>query len=210
MFKRRIPLPFHKRAGAIFWPRGGWRRSGAYVAHRLRRLPGPPYRIAAGFACGAAISFTPFIGLHFVLAAALALLVRGNIIAAAIGTVVGNPWTFPFIWLWTYTLGRWVLGVGHRLTVRPEDFSFDHIVENPLEVLLPMVIGGIPTAIVAWFVFFWPLQRMVAGYQTARKRRLRKRLHQEIESALHQTAAAESEPEPAASPAVTRKFEGKR
>src|SRR5690606_41157764 len=129
---------------------------------------------------------------------------------AAIGTVVGNPWTFPFIWLWTYTLGRWVLGVAHSLTVRPEDFSFEHIINHPLEVLLPMVVGSVPTAVIAWFVFFWPLQRMVDGYQRARRRRLRKRLHQEIESALHPAPAAESEPEPAASPAVPRKFEGKR
>lgn len=176
MFKRRHPLPFHKRAGAIVWPRSGWRRSGAYVAHRLRRLPGTPYRIAAGFASGAAVSFTPFIGLHFVLAALLAVAVRGNVIAAAIGTVVGNPWTFPLIWLWSYSLGRWALGGGHSLKVLPENISFQHIVDHPFEILLPMVVGGIPTAIVAWFVFFWPLQRTVAEYQKARRRRLRKRL----------------------------------
>lgn len=210
MFKRRIPLPFHKRAGAFIWPRGGWRRSGAYVAHRLRRMPGPPYRIAAGFASGAAISFTPFIGLHFVLAAALALLVRGNVIAAAIGTVVGNPWTFPFIWLWTYSLGRWVLGGRQTLKVHPEDISFQHIFESPFEVLLPMIVGGVPTAVVAWFVFFWPLQSSVAGYQKARQRRFRKRLH------LDRIIVGEAMTPPAHNPqrpdklVETRKFENQR
>jgi uncharacterized protein (DUF2062 family) len=184
MFKRRHPLPFHKRAGAVFWPRGGWRRSGVYVAHRLRRLPGTPYRIAAGFASGAAVSFTPFIGLHFVLAALLAVAVRGNIIAAAIGTVVGNPWTFPLIWLWIYSLGRWVLGFRYSAKGLPEDMTIQHIVDHPFEVLLPMVVGGIPTAIVAWFVFFWPLQRAVAEYQKARKRRLRKRLEKAQEAVM--------------------------
>lgn len=175
MFKRRNPLPLHKRAGGLLWPRIGWRRSSAYVAHRLRRLPGTPYRIAAGFASGAAISFTPFIGLHFVLAALLALVIRGNVVAAAIGTVVGNPWTFPFIWLWIYSLGSWMMG-GNGLTELPEDLSFHHFKESPLQVFLPMAVGGIPTAILAWFVFFWPLQSTVAEYQKARRRRLRKRL----------------------------------
>ncbi len=195
----------HKRAGAILWPRSGWRRSGAYVAHRLRRLPGTPYRIAAGFASGAAISFTPFIGLHFVLAALLALVVRGNLIAAAIGTAVGNPWTFPFIWLWTYSLGRWVLG-GEALTALPENLSFQHIFENPLEVLLPMIVGGIPTALVAWFVFFWPLQRTVAGYQKARRRRLRKRLRKES----HAAKGKALEFDEGGKPAGTKKYERQR
>lgn len=207
MFKRRNPLPFHQRAGAFMWPRSGWRRSGAYVAHRLRRLPGTPYRIAAGFASGAAVSFTPFIGLHFVLAAGFALLVRGNVIAAAIGTVVGNPWTFPFIWLWTYSLGRWVLGGEHGLTGLPEDLSFHHIFENPFEVLLPMIVGSIPTAAVAWFVFFWPLQRTVAGYQRARKRRLRKRLSRGGRASSRKMPAAMA---PGAPHVETRKVESQR
>lgn len=211
MFKRRIPLPFHQRAGAFLWPRGGWRRSGAYVAHRLRRLPGTPYRIAAGFACGAAISFTPFMGMHFVLAALLALLVRGNLIASAIGTAVGNPWTFPLIWLWIYSLGRWLLGGGQRLTAEPEDLSFlHHMFEHPLDVLLPMTVGSIPTAVVAWFVFFWPLQRMVAEYQKARRRRLRKRLIKEAKAAETEAAAVESGPSTLRARATARKFEGQR
>jgi len=211
MFKRRIPLPFHQRAGSFLWPSGGWRRSGAYVAHRLRRLPGTPYRIAAGFASGAAISFTPFIGLHFVLAAALALAVRGNVIAAAIGTVVGNPWTFPFIWLWIYSLGRWVLGYRHAETVLPAHFSFQHIFESPFEVLLPMIVGGIPTAVVAWFVFFWPLQRTVAEYQKVRKRRLRKRLHlDQVAVGGAPARSAHKAPQPDTLVVETKKFEGQQ
>jgi hypothetical protein len=211
MFKRRIPLPFHQRAGSFFWPSGGWRRSGAYVAHRLRRLPGTPYRIAAGFASGAAISFTPFIGLHFVLAAALALAVRGNVIAAAIGTVVGNPWTFPFIWLWTYSLGRWFLGHGQTTKVLPAHFSFQHIFENPFEVLLPMIVGGIPTAVIAWFVFFWPLQRTVEEYQKARKRRIRKRLHRDQEAVDGaSTGRAHNAPQPDTLVVETEKFESQQ
>lgn len=206
MFKRRHPLPLRQRAGHAFWPRGGWRRSSAYVAHRLRRLPGTPYRIAAGFASGAAISFTPFIGLHFVLAALLALAVRGNVVAAAIGTVVGNPWTFPLIWLWTFSLGRWVLGSRPGLNVLPEDISFHHIVESPFEVLLPMVVGSIPTAIVAWFVFFWPLQRTVAGYQRARRRRLRKRLLRAQQAARKAKALATA----GADLVEARRIEGQR
>lgn len=48
-------------------------------------------------------------GLHFILAAVFAWLIRGNLIASALGTFVGNPITFPFIWAATYQTGHWVL-----------------------------------------------------------------------------------------------------
>jgi len=72
MFGRRNPLPVLHRVWSVVWPKAGWRRASRYMAHRVRRLPGTPYRIAAGVASGAAVSFTPFIGLHFVAAALLA------------------------------------------------------------------------------------------------------------------------------------------
>lgn len=175
MFRRRNPLPFLHRARELLWPRTGWRRASTYIAHRVRRLPGTPYRIAAGFASGAAVSFTPFIGLHFVGAAALAFVLRGNLMASAIGTAVGNPWTFPFIWLWIFNFGQWLLG-GNGATELPEHLSLQYIFDNPLQILWPMCAGGIPTAVVAWFAFFWPVKGAVARYQKARRRRIRRRI----------------------------------
>lgn len=181
MFRRRTPLPFLRRIVGFFWPRSGWRRASVYFAHRLRRLPGTPYRVAAGFACGAAVSFTPFIGFHFIGAALLSLLLRGNLIASAFGTVVGNPWTFPIIWAWIYTFGHWILG-GKDISDLPERFNFNYIFDRPLDVLWPMTVGGIPTAIVAWFAFFWPIRGMVAEYRRVRRRRIRSRLRSDRRS----------------------------
>jgi uncharacterized protein (DUF2062 family) len=64
-----------------------------------------PRGIALGFAARAFVSFTPFIGVHFILAGLLAFALRASILASAIGTVVGNPVSFPFIWLAAYNLG---------------------------------------------------------------------------------------------------------
>ena len=82
-----------------------------YIRHRVVRLPDTPHRIAAGIACGAAVSFTPFIGFHILLAIALAFVLRVNAVAAVIGTVIGNPWTFPFIWVLIYELGAMLMGL---------------------------------------------------------------------------------------------------
>ena len=175
VFRRRNPMSLAQRAKALVWPERGWHRAGRYIAHRLGRLPGTPYRIAAGFACGAAVSFTPFIGLHFLLAAGICLLIRGNLIASAIGTVVGNPWTFPFIWAWIYTLGRWMLGAGAADEL-PSGLTIAYIFDRPWEVLVPMMVGGAPTALAAWVAVYFPVRSVDAQYQKARRRRLRRKV----------------------------------
>jgi uncharacterized protein (DUF2062 family) len=85
----------------------------------LARLPGSPYAIAGGFAWGAAVSFTPFIGLHFILGAIFSWMSRCSIIASAIGTAIGNPWTFPFIWAFVYSIGTSILRMDETATGSP-------------------------------------------------------------------------------------------
>lgn len=152
----------------------GWRRAGRYYAIRIKRLPGTPYSIACGFACGAAVSFTPFIGFHFILAAMVAWVMRGNIIASAIGTAVGNPWTFPFIWAGVYWLGTTILGY-ERGQELPAELTIGVIFEQPTTILLPMIVGGVPAGLVVWLIFFIPLRRVISNYQHHRRvRRLRR------------------------------------
>ncbi len=172
LFRRREQSSFFGKVGNSLWPRSGFRRAARYLSHRIRRMPGTPYAIAAGFACGAAVSMLPLPGLHFFLGGLLAWIMRASIIASALGTAVGNPWTFPLIWLWIFEVGNWMLG-SDAVLGRGEitlGFIFDH----PLQVLLPMMVGGLPTAVVTWIVFFWLVRRMVSSYQVRRRQRLEK------------------------------------
>ena len=121
MFARRRKPSTLSKARDFFWPRIGFRRSLVYIGHRLARLPGTPYTIAGGFAWGAAVSFTPFVGFHFILAGIFAWLTRCGIIASAIGTAVGNPWTFPFIWTLIYQVGSRILGHSGKVRTPPLD-----------------------------------------------------------------------------------------
>ena len=174
MFRRRNKPGWIARLRDFLWPRRGWRRAGTYVFHRVRRLPGSPYSIAAGVACGAAMSFTPYIGFHFFGAALLAWLIGGNLMAAAIGTAVGNPWTFPFIWAGIFRLGVWMLGwdVSHVL---PDELTLSYIFERPGAILLPMSLGAIPATVVVWCAIYWPVRELVADYQRLRRHRRERR-----------------------------------
>lgn len=189
MFPRRKKLALLDRIRDFVWPRSGWRRSTLYAFHRIARLSGSPHSIAAGFACGAALSFTPFVGLHFMIAAILAWVIRVNVLASAIGTAVGNPWTFPFIWIWVYELGIWLEGDDQTAGAEGVDFSgffgasldamlsldFIYLVEIAGPVLWPMFLGSIPTSIVVWLAFYFSLKPLIATYQNRRALRLLRR-----------------------------------
>ena len=182
-------MTWARRFREIMWPSAGWRRSTYYLFHRVVRIPGTPHFVAAGLACGAAISCTPFVGLHFVLSFLLAWIVRGSLLAAAIGTAVGNPWTFPFIWVWIYESGHWLLNVSSPIPAESVNFVkfFAHItmaalrldikylIDSAGPVLWPMFVGSVPTAIVVWFAIYLPIKPVVASYQARRRlRRMRK------------------------------------
>ena len=187
MFSRRDKLTFLQSIGAWIWPRGGWRRFWLYIRIRLARMPGSSYSIAAGFAVGAAVSFTPFVGLHIAISAAISWIIRANILSAAIGPVVGNPWTFPFIWVWLYQSGNWMLmNAPGSDTIEPDfDATFSRVMdtivqmdapgffEAAIPVFWPMFLSGIPTGFVVWLAFYVPLRRLIKGYQQKRLRKSR-------------------------------------
>ena len=169
LFRRRVRLGFFLSVRDLVWPRAGWRRTALYLKHRIARLPGTPHSIAIGLACGVAVSFTPLIGLHFVLAALIAWAVGGNVLASAIGTAIGNPWTFPLIWI-----GSWILGLDPPVE-QPDDFTLARLRNSTLHVLLPMLVGSVPLVIAAWLASYYPMRLAIDGYQLARRRRMEKR-----------------------------------
>jgi uncharacterized protein (DUF2062 family) len=175
VFRRRHQIPPWQRLRRWLWPHIGWRRMGTYVVKRATRLSGTPHSIAAGAACGVAISFTPFIGFHLLGAFLLCLLVRGNYLAAAAGTLVGNPWTFPFVWVATYQLGHVLLGSRPAQIEPVEHWDLATFFVEVEAVFWPMGVGGFPLALVAGLATYLPLMRMIAAYQEARARRRQSR-----------------------------------
>jgi len=213
---RRSPL----RAIADFlWPRGGWTRAFHYVKHRVRRLPDSPERIARGIAAGVFTSFTPFYGLHFIVAALLARLFNGNILAALSGTFFGNPLTYVPIGVASLQTGHWLLGtdfdteVDHSLigkffgvskdvwnnlvalvSDREADWHGLQLFYN--EVFLPYMIGGVIPGIIAATVCYFLSVPLIRVYQQRRRSKIKAkfkaikaRAHIESDIAIQSVAA---------------------
>lgn len=187
LFKRRTPAPMLERVRVALWPRRNWGRSVKYVLHRVWRLKGSPHSIAIGCAAGVFISFTPFLGFHFILAGIIAWIVGGNILASALGTFFGNPLTFPFIWLSTFKTGHWLLGGNAKMSMSDLETqlvsltkglfstSIDGIMQAVMSfwpIMKPMAVGAVPLGFCASVVSFYIIRKAVESYQHRKQEQL--------------------------------------
>jgi uncharacterized protein (DUF2062 family) len=173
IFKRRNRPSFGLRVREALNPRKGWRRGFEYIGRRVQRLPDTPHRIALGFACGVMASFTPFFTLHIFVAIGLALAARANAVAAALGTLFGNPLTFPLIAASALGVGGWVLGgtqaEAAAFSVGQVFSDFGRFFDT---LFLPYLVGGIAPGMLASTVAYLVLRPIVAAYQDRRRSKL--------------------------------------
>lgn len=205
VFKRRTPRTYYQTVSESLYPKGGWRRAGWYVLHRLRRLPDPAHKISRGIACGIFVCFTPFFGLHFLIAAVLAWLVNGNLMAALLSTFFGNPFTFPLIAAVSMELGSWILGmppIPLPFVVSAFSDAAVELWQNMIaifttdtphwegllrffdRVFLPYLVGGIIPGIATAMAFYFLSNPLLAAYQKARVARLKKRFAKKREKVI--------------------------
>lgn len=200
VFKRRNRRPLWRSIQESFWPSIGWSRAVQYTQHRLRRLPDSPERVARGVFAGVFVSFLPLFGFHFLSGALLAWIMRGNIIAALIGTFLGNPLTYPpIIWV-SLRAGYWMRGrdwgdgaaiesIGDSFAeawgdlkdnvlslftdAEPHWEGLWHFYDN---VYYPFLIGGIVPGIVVGLICYFVTVPLVQAYQNRRKGALKAKL----------------------------------
>ena len=207
VFKRREKPSLWQRIAGFLYPRGGWARAYEYVKLRLHRLPDPPERIARGIWAGVFTAFTPFYGLHFVIAVALAFFMRGNVIAALLATFFGNPLTYVPIGVVALQTGYFMLGVrpsgdlerslGGRFVDAGADlwhnfiamFTDDVARWGGLwkfwdDVFFPYLIGGILPGVIAATVMYVMSVPVIRAYQNRRKGRIRAKLAEIRQKAL--------------------------
>lgn len=178
LFARRERSGLVSRVRGVLWPRRSFVRSFRYYKHRVLRLEGSPHAIAAGVAAGAFASFTPLLGFHFLLSFALAWLIGGSMIAAALGTAIGNPLTFPIIWVSSFQLGEAIIGSDAK-SISPVklDLSFDLLwssFSTLWPTLKPMFVGGAIIGTVVAVTLYFIVRSAVLMSKSMRAARLSK------------------------------------
>jgi len=126
---------------------------------RLLALDDPPERTALAFSIGVFIAFSPFLGLHTIVATLIAFLFRLNKIAIYTGTFTNNPFfTLVPIIIASYTVGAFVLGrplrippEGIELLRHPRLLSGDYYSQTLVRswyLVEPFVLGGLVLSVV--------------------------------------------------------------
>ena len=127
---------------------------------RLLAIDDPPERTALAFSIGVFIAFSPFLGLHTIMATAIAFLFRFNKIAIYTGTFINNPFlTLVPIIIASYAVGAFVLGrplsipdEGVELLKNPRLFSSDYyhtlFVQSWWNIVWPFSVGAMVLSVV--------------------------------------------------------------
>lgn len=218
VFKRRDRRSILQATLDFLWPRGGWTRAFYYIRHRLRRLPGSPERIARGVWAGVFTTFTPFYGLHFILAALVARLVQGNMLAALLSTFFGNPLTYIPIGVVSLQTGHFLLGTefhpgqerslvgkftnaGADLThnfwaiFTDAEMDWHGLQIFWKEVFYPYLIGGIMPGIVVATIAYYLSVPVIRAYQKRRSKQIQAKL-EAIKARAQQASAKADVPKP--------------
>lgn len=179
LFRRRNPKPFLQKVLHFLWPANGFKRMFKYLYFRIVRIPDRCHSIGMGLAIGVAVSFTPFIGFHLLLIAAICAIFRANIPAAFLSSLVGNPWTFPIFFYATYSVGAVLTGQPLLGIIDFFDmiwalfevfgtavwtFDLQLFIDKVWPLWYPMAVGSIPFVIIFFSLTYFFAMRIINRY----------------------------------------------
>jgi uncharacterized protein (DUF2062 family) len=129
--------------------------------HRIKTilsLDSHPGHIAAGFAVGVFISFTPFFGAHTPLAIAVAFIFRLNKLTCITGAWVNTPITVVPALIASHNLGEFLLGRPKGVfTIK--SLEWKALEANAGEILLGSSVIGFCAALLFYFICYYLVVR---------------------------------------------------
>ncbi|HEU4433123.1 MAG TPA: DUF2062 domain-containing protein [Pyrinomonadaceae bacterium] len=142
---------------------------------RLLAIDDPPERTALAFSIGVFIAFSPFLGLHTIMATLIAFAFRFNKIAIYTGTFINNPiFTLVPIIILSYAVGAFILGrplsipdEGVELLKDPHLLTREYyervFVQSWNNVVWPFTIGGtvlsVVCSLIAYPLTLWAVRK---------------------------------------------------
>ena len=147
---------------------------------RLLAIDDPPERTALAFSIGVFIAFSPFLGLHTIMATVIAFFFRFNKIAIYTGTFINNPFfTLVPIIIASYAVGAFILGrplsipdEGLELLKNPRLFSgeyYQQLFVQSWSIVWPFTVGAMALSVVCSLLAYPLTLRALRAYRTLKK-----------------------------------------
>ena len=147
---------------------------------RLLAIDDPPERTALAFSIGVFIAFSPFLGLHTIMATAIAFFFRFNKIAIYTGTFLNNPFfTLVPIIIASYAVGAFILGrplsipdEGLELLKNPRILSgeyYQQLFVQSWSIVWPFSVGATALSVVCSLLAYPLTLQALRAYRTLKK-----------------------------------------
>ena len=132
---------------------------------RLLAIDDPPERTALAFSIGVFIAFSPFLGLHTIVATLIAFIFRFNKVAIYTGTFLNNPpLTLVPIIIASYAVGALLMGrpmripdEGVELLKNPHLLTGEYyrrLFVQSVDILEPFALGGMILSVVCSLIAY--------------------------------------------------------
>ena len=145
-----------------------------YFYLKLLLIPDTPHKVALGFAIGIFIGLLPIIPLQTTISVILSFIFRCSKVASAIGALITNPLTIPFMYPIFYYIGKLVTPFGHGGGL-PVGWDIRDMMEVGLDAVLAGIVGGAILGVVCAPLSYWLVKKYIGRLQAWERRKLRER-----------------------------------
>jgi len=138
-----------------------------YIRDRIRsifQLKDSAHKLAASFALGVFIAFSPTVGLHMISCILLAWVFRLNKLVVFSAAFINNPWTMVPMYGFSLWFGMKITGSHFALpAIAWKEIGLADLFRILKPYLLPFVAGtvvlGVISAIISYFIIYWAISQ---------------------------------------------------
>lgn len=140
-----------------------------YVKDRIRnilKLDDSPSQLAAAFALGVFIAFSPTIGLHTIMCLLLAWMFRLSKLVVFTAALINNPWTIVPMYGFCLWFGIRITGGSANVpAIAWNELTFSNAFQTLLPYLWPFVAGTVVVGVVAAAIAYAIIYRAIVRYR---------------------------------------------
>ena len=165
--RRAIPENFFWRQFDVLYKK----RLRRYLYIRFMRMQGSPEAIARGVSAGVFAGCFPFLGFQTLIGIAIAALVRGNKMMAAVSTWISNPLTYFPIFALNFHIGRLLLGYPKKTVTLPASpAGINEWLKLGMTVTSALLLGSLVVGAIAGVVGYYIALLVAHRVRSSKKR----------------------------------------